>query len=119
MDKQIKTKNPINVSSIKPFEALQGIFRQTLAYNKQTMLCLFELKKDADIPLHNHPNVQIGYVISGKVKFLSEVKEKEFIAAPGDSYVFEAEEKHGAKVLEDSKVIEVFHPFRPEYEPKD
>jgi quercetin dioxygenase-like cupin family protein len=114
-----KTKNPVNLKDITPFKALPGIYRQTLAYNKQAMLCLFELKKDADIPLHNHSNVQIGYVISGKIKFLSEVKENEFIAATGDSYVFEAEEKHGAKVLEDSTVIEVFHPFRPEYEPKE
>ena len=105
MSENFKTPNPINVKDIKPFEALPGIFRKTLAYNQDTMLCLFELEKDSDIPLHNHPNVQIGYVISGKVQFLSENSEKNFVAETGDSYVFEAEEMHGAKVLEDSQII--------------
>ena len=83
------------------------------------MLCFFRLEKNSEIPLHNHPNVQIGYIISGKVHFLSEVKEHEFIASKGDSYVFEAEEIHGANVLEDTELIEVFYPYRPEYEPRD
>jgi quercetin dioxygenase-like cupin family protein len=77
------------------------------------------MEKDSEIPLHNHSNVQIGYVLSGKIRFLSEDKEHEFTAAKGDSYVFEAEELHGAKVLEDTELIEVFYPYRPEYEPRD
>ena len=119
MDEKIKTPNPVNVKDITPFEALPGIFRKTLAYNQDVMLCFFRLEKDSDIPPHNHENVQIGYVISGKIQFISEQKDHEFIAASGDSYVFEEEEMHGAKVLEDSEVIEVFYPYRPEYEPRD
>ncbi len=118
MDEKIKTHNPVNLKDISPFKALPGVFRQTLAYNEQTMLCIFRLEKDAKIPLHNHPNVQIGYILSGKIHFLSEQPENEFIATPGDSYIFEAEEKHGAEVLEDTQLIEVFYPYRPEYEPK-
>jgi quercetin dioxygenase-like cupin family protein len=119
MDEKIKTLNPINVKDIAPFEALPGIFRKTLAYNQDTMLCFFQLEKDSDIPLHNHPNVQIGYIISGKIQFLSDQKDFEFIAIQGDSYVFEAEEMHGANVLEDTELIEVFYPYRPEYEPRE
>ncbi len=119
MDEKIKTPNPVNIKDITPFEALPGISRKTLAYNQDTMLCFFQLEKDSDIPLHNHANVQIGYIISGKIQFLSERKENEFIATSGDSYVFEAEEMHGAIVLEDTQLIEVFHPYRPEYEPRD
>ena len=117
MDKKIKTQNPVNLQDITPFEALAGVFRQTLAYNEDTMLCVFRLEKNAKIPLHNHHNVQIGYIISGKVRFLSEQSENEFVAETGDSYIFEADEKHGAEVLEDTHLIEVFYPYRPEYEP--
>lgn len=116
MDKKIKTRNPINLDDITPFEALPGIFRQTLAYNQDTMLCFFRLEKGAEIPLHDHPNVQIGYILSGKVNFLTE--SDDFIAANGDSYVFEAGEKHGAVVINNTQLIEVFYPYRPEYEPQ-
>ena len=34
---------------------------------------------------------------------------------PGSSYVFDSMETHSAEVLEDSEVIEVFAPMRPEY----
>ena len=119
MSEKFKTSNPINVKDIPAFEALPGIFRHTLAYNQDTMLCFFKLEKDSEIPLHNHVNVQIGYILSGKIKFLTELPENEFIATKGDSYVFEAEEKHGAHVIEDTELIEVFYPYRPEYEPRD
>ena len=91
MKEDFKTKNPVSKDCIKPFEALPGVFRQTLAYNEETMLCFFQLEKGSEIPLHNHENVQIGYVIKGMVKFLSENPEDEFIAKAGDSYVFNKE----------------------------
>ncbi len=77
------------------------------------------VEKNSDIPLHNHANVQIGYIITGKIQFLSDQRGNGFIATQGDSYVFEAEEMHGAKVLEDTELIEVFYPYRPEYEPRE
>ena len=77
------------------------------------MLCHFTLEKNANIPIHTHKEHQIGYVIKGKLKFLTE--KGEFIAKEGDSYVFDSNEKHGAEVLEDSEVIDVFNPAREDY----
>ena len=91
-----------------------GIFRTAITYDKDTMLCHFTMTKGAEIPLHNHLAAQIGYVVSGKVKFKKESGE-EFIASTGTSYVFSSNEKHGANVLETAEVIEVFAPMRPEY----
>lgn len=91
-----------------------GIHRTTLAFNAQTMLCHFEMKKGAAIPLHNHEAVQNGYIIAGRVQF----KKKDgdaFVAEAGTGYAFDAWEQHGAVVLEDSEVIECFAPMRPEY----
>jgi quercetin dioxygenase-like cupin family protein len=107
---------PINKSQIKPVQKPDGIFRRTLAYNKETMICHFEMKKGSKIPLHNHVHVQIGYCIKGKLKF--NTAKGEFIAATGDSYVFNGNEKHGAEILEDAEVIEVFNPCRDEYKPE-
>ncbi|TFG00428.1 MAG: cupin domain-containing protein [Promethearchaeota archaeon] len=106
-------KNPINRKDVEAVKALDGIYRKTLAYNDETMLCFFRLEKDAIIPLHYHKATQIGYLIKGKIKFI--LDNNEFIAQPGDSYVFDSNEKHGAEILEDSEVIEVFSPAREEY----
>jgi quercetin dioxygenase-like cupin family protein len=108
MIRNITSRN--NVQTIKVFE---GVYRKTLLYNKQLMLCYFTLEKNANIPLHTHKEHQIGYVIKRKLRFITE--EREFIAKEGDSYIFDSNEKHGAIVLEDSEVIDVFNPAREDY----
>lgn len=106
-------KGPINKQDVNKVEMLEGVYRKTLAYNNQLMSCFFILEKDAEIPLHEHEAHQIGYVIKGKIKFLTE--KGDFIAEEGDSYVFDSNEKHGAKMIEYSEVIEIFSPIREEY----
>jgi quercetin dioxygenase-like cupin family protein len=105
--------NTVNKNSVKSIEMLPGIYRKTLRYNNNMMLCHFFLKENSDVPLHSHKEHQIGYVIKGKLQFFTE--NEEFMAEEGDSYVFESNEKHGAKILEDSEVIDVFSPSREDY----
>ena len=104
-----------NVQEGTPVENPPGIIRKTLAYDDEAMLCHFDLHKGARIPLHSHRAAQIGYVIKGRVRFLAERPEDGFEVGPGDSYVFSADVKHGADVLEDSEFIEFFTPSRDEY----
>lgn len=99
----------------QPQENPEGVTRRTLSYNDEAMLCHFQLKKGAQIPLHNHRATQIGYIVSGKARFLAEDPESEFEGGPGDSYVFDAFVKHGTVALEDTEYIEVFAPPRDEY----
>ncbi|MFX1424906.1 MAG: cupin domain-containing protein [Promethearchaeota archaeon] len=108
MIKNIMSKT--NVQAVKVFE---GVYRKTLIYNKNLMLCHFTLEKGANIPIHTHIEHQIGYIIKGKLKFLTE--DEDFIANEGDSYIFDSNEKHGAMILEDSEVIDVFNPAREDY----
>ena len=91
-----------------------GIHRTTMAYNDETMLCHFIMKRGAEIPLHNHDAVQNGYVISGKIQFRNSEGDA-FIAEAGTGYAFGSNERHGALVLEDAEVIECFAPMRGEY----
>ncbi len=106
-------KGPINKQNVEKVKVLGGIYRKTLAYNNDVMLCFFILEKDSEVPLHEHKAHQIGYVLKGKIKFKTE--SREFIAEEGDSYVFDSNEKHGAELLEDTEVIEVFSPTREDY----
>jgi len=107
-------KGPINKNNIEAVEQLEGIYRKTLSYNKSVMLCQFILKRNSEIPMHDHEAHQIGYVIKGKIKFHTE-NRGDFIAQKGDSYVFDSQEKHGATILKDAEVIEVFSPSREDY----
>ena len=107
-------KGPINEKSVETIKALEGVYRKTLTYNNNCMLCVFILEKDAVIPLHNHEAHQIGYVTYGKVKFITETRGN-FIAKKGDSYVFDSWEKHGAEIIESAEIVEVFSPAREEY----
>ncbi len=97
-----------------PVESPRGIFRATLAYNDQIMVCFFTMKRGAVVPLHSHTAAQNGYVIRGKRRMTGETGDG-FIAESGTGYCFSPGEKHGAEVLEDSEVIECFAPMRPEY----
>ena len=108
----MKQKSIANAQAVEMFP---GITRRTLTYNDQAMLCHFEVKKGATIPLHNHPPVQIGMVTAGKMRFFGETDADEFIAAAGEGYVLESNKPHGGEALEDSVLIEVFTPSRPEY----
>lgn len=108
----MKMKN-INEACLK--ESPEGVVRATLAYNDEAMLCHFTLKKGAHIPLHSHRATQIGYIVKGNLRFLSDSPEKAFEAKTGDSYVFSAHVEHGAVAIEDSQYVEVFVPVREEY----
>lgn len=104
-----------SVTSGEPKQGPEGVTRRTLSYNDEAMLCHFTLKEGAQIPLHNHRATQIGYVVSGKARFLAETPEAEFQAEAGESYVFSAFVKHGTIALEDTEYVEVFVPPRDEY----
>ena len=107
-------RNRAQRKQLNAVENPPGIHRTTMAFNKETMLCHFTMTKGAEIPLHHHPAVQNGYIIKGKVEFRT-ADGGSFIAETGSGYAFASEEEHGAKVLEDSEVIECFAPMRPEY----
>jgi quercetin dioxygenase-like cupin family protein len=96
-------------------EGPTGILRTTLAFDEQAMVCHFRMARGAVIPPHSHPAVQAGYVMAGRVRFQRGGDGDGFVATPGTSYVFEANEPHGATVLEEALVIECFAPARPEY----
>jgi len=95
-------------------EMRPGIFRSTLVYNTDNMLCHFFEKAGARVDLHTHVALQCGYVLSGKVKFF-DATGNERILGPGDGYLFNSNEPHGSVALEETELIECFTPARPEY----
>ncbi len=88
---------------------------KALTFGDNSMLCEFHLKKGSVVPLHQHPQEQTGYLISGRMRFSGE--NGEFVAGPGSSWSFKGGVNHAADVLEDTVLVEVFSPVRMDYLP--
>jgi len=88
---------------------------KTLVHGERTLLGEFHLDAGSEVPVHSHPYEQTGYLVSGRMKF--EVAGDRFDALPGCSWSIPVDVEHGARVVEDSVVIEVFSPVREDYLP--
>lgn len=93
-----------------------GIKRKTLVYAEKTLLTEFTLEKGADLPRHDHPQEQTGYLVAGHL--ILTIGDQDHDVRPGGSWAIPGGVGHQAKVLEDSVAIEVFSPVRADYLPE-
>lgn len=103
-------KNSVNFRPL-----LAGVTMRPLAFESKTILCEFKLEKGAKLPSHHHPYEQTGYLISGKLNF--RIESEWFLAEPGDSWSIPENVEHEVEILENSVVLELFSPIRPDYLP--
>jgi len=96
-----------------PVDVMPGLVRRTLAEGEKVMICEFILDEGAEIPIHSHPQEQVGYVVSGKLKI--RVGEETALLAAGDCYYAPAGIPHGAQILEKARVVDSFCPPRDDY----
>ena len=94
---------------------IEGVTMRPLAFGEKTILCEFNLEKGFSLPAHNHPYEQTGYLISGKLNF--RIDEKWYLAETGDSWSIPENVEHEVEILENSVLIELFSPIRPDYLP--
>ena len=91
--------------------------RRTLT-GENLMITRYEVKVGASFETHSHPEEQMGYVIKGKIEFFVGDPEQLYVFEGGTFFHFESNEPHRSHVMEDSMVIDVFSPPRPEYVPE-
>ena len=96
-------------------DPLPGIRRKTLVYGEKTLLAEFLLARDSTLPDHSHPYEQTGYLVSGHI--MLKIGGEVFETLPGAAWCILADIVHGAQVLEDSVIVEVFSPVRTDYIP--
>ena len=96
-------------------EMLEGVERMTLAHGERTLLGAFRLAAGATIPMHQHPQEQTGYMVTGRMDFT--IGGEVFTAESGDGWCISPDVEHGVEVMEDALVIEVFSPRREDYMP--
>ncbi len=91
----------------------KGVNFELLSYGKKSMITKMNYKPDDNVPFHNHPNEQAGYVISGKIRLQFESYDE--ILQHGDTYVIPENVDHSLEVIEAGEVIDVFTPPRDDY----
>jgi quercetin dioxygenase-like cupin family protein len=94
-------------------EMREGVLRQSLAHGDKTHMVKFRLQAGVEIPTHEHPHEQTGFLLQGKMIMVIEGEECPLEA--GDSWSLRGGVPHGVKVLDECLVLEIFSPVREEY----
>jgi quercetin dioxygenase-like cupin family protein len=94
---------------------IEGVEMRPLVFEEKTILCEFTLKQGCSLPAHKHPYEQTGYLLSGKLNF--RIGQTWHLAEKGDSWSIPENVEHEVEILEDSMVLELFSPIRPDYLP--
>ncbi len=102
----MKTKNPW-------IKICPGIKRQTLTSGKSMYQMLATLEAGSKMPAHQHPQEQIVYILSGRMKLIVDGNPHEM--KPGDSFYLASNVPHGVETLEATRVVDTFSPPRDEY----
>jgi quercetin dioxygenase-like cupin family protein len=104
----------IKASDVPP-TVLGALARRRVVTGKDLMIVRYEAGAGAEFAAHSHPEEQMGYVIQGKIEFFLGWPEVRHVFEAGTFFHFAPNERHRSRALEESVVIDVFSPPRPEY----
>ena len=90
-----------------------GVSRKVLAWDKELMMCEIRFEKGAKGSLHAHPHRQVTYVAKGSLLFSLDGEKR--LVSQGDSILIPPGAEHGVEAMEDSTLVDVFHPFREDF----
>ncbi|MCX6371594.1 MAG: cupin domain-containing protein [Actinobacteria bacterium] len=88
---------------------------RTLCFGSNTLMTEFRLLHGHTLPMHEHPQEQTGYLVSGHIALT--IGGETHDVMPGDSWCIPGGMEHGSEVLQDSVAVEVFSPLREDYLP--
>jgi quercetin dioxygenase-like cupin family protein len=94
-------------------EAGEGVNLAQLAAGELMSVQYFRIDPGAEVPLHDHPHEQTGFVYRGELTFLDEDGEETVVVA-GDSYTIPGDEVHAAENRGEGPVegVDIFSPPR-------
>lgn len=103
----------LNWDSIPVEHPAEGIERQ-MVIGERIMIVRFRFVPFLVTPEHTHPHEQMSLIISGRVRFFIEGKER--IASAGDVLHFPPHCRHGATMMDEEVVlIDIFSPIREDF----
>jgi quercetin dioxygenase-like cupin family protein len=87
-----------------------GVDRTTLVSGDTMMQMLVTLKDGSRVAEHKHPEEQISYVVSGRLRFYVDGVAQEL--GPGESIYVPSNVVHAVDALEESLALDTFSPPR-------
>jgi len=100
---------------ISPMAGLKTRILTGLQENDNQMMVLSYTLPGATVPMHTHPNDQIGMVYAGRA--LLRIGDEEREVRQGDFYRIPANVPHGDTALGDEPfvMLDIFYPIRPTF----
>jgi quercetin dioxygenase-like cupin family protein len=99
-----------------PVEQVNDLLGRRLVTGDRMMLAHVYLKKGCVVPLHNHENEQLTYIIEGALHFwIGADKGKEVVVRAGEVLHIPSNVPHEALALEDTLDVDVFSPPREDW----
>lgn len=92
------------------FPIAPGIMRRTTAAGAGMMQMYVTLAAGAHLPLHHHPNEQLTYLLSGRLRLVVDGVAHDL--GPGDALLIASDVPHYADVLEEAVALDTFNPPR-------
>ena len=103
----------LNWADIPVEHPAAGIERQ-MVVGERFMIVRFRFKPFLVTPEHTHPHEQMSLIVSGRVRFFIEGKER--IVSAGDVLHFPPNCLHGATMMDEEVVlIDIFSPIREDF----
>jgi quercetin dioxygenase-like cupin family protein len=94
-------------------EMRPGVHRRVLGTTDRMMLTEFFLERGSEVPTHQHPHDQVGYVVQGQLALT--VADETRLVVEGDSYAVPGGVPHRAMAQTDTILVEVFAPPREDF----
>lgn len=94
----------------------KGVILDSLAVGEKSMVTKMNYRKGDHATMHQHPQEQCGYVISGRHHLIVDCEPRIDIELnAGDSYAIPGNTPHSFEVIESGEVVDVFTPHREDY----
>jgi quercetin dioxygenase-like cupin family protein len=94
-------------------EQLNPLIDREMVVGGKIMLARVLLKKGAHVPMHQHHNEQVTYILEGALKF--SIGGKEVTVRAGEVLCIPSNVPHEAWALEDTVDLDVFDPPREDW----
>ena len=94
-------------------EHVNSLFDRQLVVGEQLMVSRILMKKGCVVPLHQHVNEQLSYILEGALKFW--IDGKEIVVHAGEVLCIPSNMPHKAEALVDTVDLDVFNPPREDW----
>jgi quercetin dioxygenase-like cupin family protein len=94
-------------------EELNPLIGREMVVGNKIMLARVLMKKGAHVPMHQHHNEQVTYILEGALKFA--IDGKEIVVRAGEVLCIPSNMPHEAWAVEDTLDLDVFDPPREDW----